>query len=183
VNVLLLSNGPSLAEFDGNMQLYDCVIAVTGAATKFPCHWWVVGDDQVFDLIDDVKGNPPFVFLNKSISIHKGADYMRYAREWLKSRVYVLRWSSVENARGYSGPAALALARYCLTVADPAETHIIDVYGVDMEGNGDCRSDDDNGHRDDGRWERERRQWNALVELIESEGNDVRQHRTPVPAR
>lgn len=182
MRVLLLSNGPSARLFDGDQRSYDVVIAVTKAATLFPCHWWVVGDDQVFENLGNLRGEPMFVFICKDISIHKGPEYLRDARAWLKTRSYVLRWRDVPNATEKSGPAALALARHLLLQCDHEEK-LVDVYGVDMAGTSDCRQDESEPHRGEGRWARERKLWEAIETLCESEGIRVRNHSPSLQAR
>ncbi len=173
MRILLLSNGPSLATFDGDMIPFDVVIGVTRAATVHPCHWWVVGDDDVYESFPDLKGLPMWVFACKDISIHKGPNYLREARAWLKTR-YVLKWADVPNARQTSGVAGLALAHYLIRAADPSEPHTVDVYGVDLRGDVDCRGVR-NDHRGDDRWEREKRAWDALLEGVREDA-DVRVH-------
>lgn len=174
MRALVLSCGPSLNQFDGKTAGYDVVIGVNDAVSRFPCDWWVFGDDETIARNKDRLAADVRKLFLKRRPIHFGFD----ARCGVEESKFVdarhwRRWVEFEDwprtIMCYSGPMALILAHHL--GADE-----VDVWGVDMGGQEDFESDGSHAIRTDERWAKERAIW-SFVE------NDVRRNGVVVTRR
>lgn len=197
IHLALLSEGPSVHETYRAREGYDAVVGVNGIPTIWPCDWWAFVDPQFYVFYGpSILGHPRiFTKANLFTAMRDGwlvAEGLEegWAADQAEDRIV---WEHKVAADfppvpegtpvfpggprkglpqiGFSGCVALVC---CWYIAGEAEA-TIDVYGVDLRGVSDAHGTpppfgQNLRDRSEGRWAKERRLWDGLVQALRDTG-------------
>jgi len=162
----ILCPGPSLTAFDDRAG-HDVRIGVNRAAEAYRCDYWVALDAHTFGMCEPV-GRP--------VLVCRTATYTKMCRRWpaagefehlATNRLPGPRTRSKLRWRAYSATTALVLAAHLRSGS-------VDCWGVDWAGRADFDGYTHPRQRRDGRrWDRERKIWTALCDLLAADGVTV----------
>lgn len=165
MKIAVVSQGPSARAYPGN-DGYDVVIAVNGQAERVACDVWVYADAAAF-----VKWRPlnePTHFCRANVprdllafGVHELIRW-QMAPSFLQETLKTPLWLDVPGWNEWSGLAAFGLA-------SQVQPKAIDLYGFDMDGNGDVAGGVEPSRTPE-RWAKERETFERLWTLIGGRG-------------
>ena len=162
--IALVSNGPSAVKFDDARGVYDCVIGVNLAATKWQCDWWCFSDFQMFEKA--IPKGTPAIFTKRAV-VQKIRENPVLAKRF-EQRNGLLLHEDIRRAKAdicvsmwnvWSGCAALGLVWHF-------KPKRVDVYGVDLGGIDDFTGNENSRDRTPWRWNEEKKIWNRMVDVL-----------------
>jgi hypothetical protein len=184
MRIAIISNGPSAglyemcsSSFGSQRLVYDRVLAVTWAACRWSCDWWVFGDGEVWDQCAPTVIGYPQIFCREKVRASLPDSSRIKEFEWTNQESRGLR-----DAYGigppawnmYSGLAAIGLA-YWLGATE------LDLFGFDMAGRLDVRNEE-NPSRSDKRWKLELQGFGRWCNILKDRGCVIRRIVAESPA-
>lgn len=174
MNIALVSNGLSAASTYPGHHVYDTVIGVNKGPTIYPCDWWVFTDFRTYcEEWETILGNPRICCkrpASERIEAQlRGQAHIQFTVANSQGRVVRYdeitplppKWPEVCEWLSWSGCAALVFAA-------SLKPEVIDVFGVDLNGNRDLR-DEENFTRSEARWSQEAALWERLLKWVRDE--------------
>jgi len=193
VRIALVSEGPSARDYPGP-DGYDEVVGANGVPSLWRCTWWVFMDPEMYLHWMNMTIGRPNILCPRRMEGEVSGTFKakglqeRWKEDLASGRVVyedqvppvppmpmcipILQAGNMKGSARWDQYTGLACLTCCWFLADRAGvTADVDVYGVDLDGIGDCHEREGAPARTADRWIVERRLFQGLVDGFRASGD------------